>query len=32
MLTYSALNKKNYLNMENDIFEWMILEKNSKKF
>lgn len=32
MLTYSIINKKNYLNMDNDAFEWILTAKNASQY
>lgn len=32
ILTYSIMNRKNFLNMDNEAFEWMLLEKNAGRF
>jgi hypothetical protein len=32
ILTYSIMNRQNYLNLEQDAFQWLLLEKNTSKY
>lgn len=32
ILTYSIINQQNYLNMDQDAFEWIKLEQNKAKY
>lgn len=32
ILTYSIMNKQNYLNLDQDAFQWLLLEKNATKY